>query len=62
VGLRAIGRHCGTSATSSSEVQRSLDIEDAVVIGGTPDEFGTFMRTESQRSAALIERSRLTTD
>jgi tripartite-type tricarboxylate transporter receptor subunit TctC len=55
-------RDATVAATQSSDVQKSLDIEGAVVIGSTPEEFGAFMQSESQRWAELIATTGLTTD
>jgi tripartite-type tricarboxylate transporter receptor subunit TctC len=55
-------REATVAATKTAEVQRSLEIEGAVIIGSTPDEFGTFMQSESQRWAALIEKTGISTD
>jgi tripartite-type tricarboxylate transporter receptor subunit TctC len=55
-------RDATVAATQSPDVQKSLDIEGAVVIGSTPEEFGAFMQSESQRWAELIATTGLTTD
>ena len=40
-------RDATVAAAKTPDVQKSLDIEGAVVIGSTPEEFGAFMRSES---------------
>jgi tripartite-type tricarboxylate transporter receptor subunit TctC len=55
-------REATVAAAKSPGVQRSLDIEGAVTIGSTPEEFGTFMQSESKRWATLIEQTGITTD
>jgi tripartite-type tricarboxylate transporter receptor subunit TctC len=50
------------AAVNTPDVQKTLDIEGAVVVSGTPEEFGTFMATESKRWADLIAETGLTTD
>lgn len=55
-------RDATVAAMQSPDVQKSLDIEGAVVIGSTPEEFGAFMQSESQRWAELIAKTGLTTD
>lgn len=55
-------RDATVAATQSAAVQKSLDVEGAVVIANTPAEFGAFMQQESQRWAAVIEKAGLTTD
>jgi tripartite-type tricarboxylate transporter receptor subunit TctC len=55
-------REATVAATKTDTVKRSLDVEGAVVIGNTPEEFGTFMQGESQRWAELIKTTGLTTD
>jgi tripartite-type tricarboxylate transporter receptor subunit TctC len=55
-------RDATVAATSTPDVQKSLDIEGAVVVGSTPEEFGTFMQSESKRWAELIAATGLTTD
>jgi tripartite-type tricarboxylate transporter receptor subunit TctC len=55
-------RDATVAAVQSADVQKSLDIEGAVVIGSTPEEFGAFMQSESQRWAELIAKTGLTTD
>jgi tripartite-type tricarboxylate transporter receptor subunit TctC len=55
-------RDATVAAASSPEVQKSLDIEGAVVVGSTPEEFGSFMQGESMRWAELIATTGLTTD
>ena len=55
-------RDATEAATQSPDAQKSLDIEGAVVIGSTPEEFGAFMQSESQRWAELIATTGLTTD
>ena len=39
-------REATVAATKTDTVKRSLDVEGAVVIGNTPEEFGTFMQGE----------------
>ena len=55
-------RDATVAATQTPAVQKSLDVEGAVVIANTPAEFGAFMQQESQRWAAVIEKAGLTTD
>jgi tripartite-type tricarboxylate transporter receptor subunit TctC len=55
-------RDATVAATKSPDVQRSLATEGAVIIGSTPDEFGTFMQGESKRWADLIAKTGITTD
>jgi tripartite-type tricarboxylate transporter receptor subunit TctC len=55
-------RDATVAATKTPDVQKSLDIEGAVVIGNTPEEFGAFMKGESQRWATLIAETGITTD
>jgi tripartite-type tricarboxylate transporter receptor subunit TctC len=55
-------RAATVAATKSPEVQKSLDIEGAVIIASTPEEFGTFMQSESKRWAELIAKTGITTD
>jgi tripartite-type tricarboxylate transporter receptor subunit TctC len=55
-------RDATVAAVNTPDVQKTLDIEGAVVVGGTPEEFGTFMATESKRWADLIAETGLTTD
>ena len=55
-------RDATVAATKTADVQKSLDIEGAVVIGSTPEEFGAFMQGESKRWAELIAKTGLTTD
>ena len=55
-------REATVAATKTPDVQKSLDIEGAVVIGNTSEEFGAFMKGESQRWAALIAETGITTD
>ena len=55
-------REATVAATKTDTVKRSLDVEGAVVIGSTPEEFATFMQGESQRWAELIKTTGLTTD
>ncbi len=55
-------RDATVAATSTESVKRSLDVEGAVVIGNTPEEFASFMQGESNRWAELIKTSGLTTD
>lgn len=50
------------AAIKTPAVQKSLDIEGAVVVGNTPAEFGAFMAQESQRWAGVIQQAGLTTD
>lgn len=50
------------AAIKTPAVQKSLDIEGAVVVGNTPAEFRTFMAQESQRWAGVIQQAGLTTD
>ena len=55
-------RDATVAGINSPDVQKSLDIEGAVVVGSTPEEFGAFMAGESQRWAELIAKTGLTTD
>jgi tripartite-type tricarboxylate transporter receptor subunit TctC len=55
-------RDATVAAANTPDVQKSLDIEGAVVVGSTPEEFGTFMQGESKRWAELIATTGLTTD
>ena len=55
-------RDATVAATKTADVQKSLDIEGAVIIGNTPEEFGAFMQGESQRWATLIAETGLTID
>jgi tripartite-type tricarboxylate transporter receptor subunit TctC len=55
-------REATVAGINTPEVQKSLDIEGAVVVGSTPEEFGAFMQSESQRWAELIATTGLTTD
>ena len=55
-------RDATVAATQTADVQRSLDTEGAVVIGSTPEAFGTFMQGKSKRWADLIQKTGLTTD
>ena len=55
-------RDATVAATKTDTVKRSLDVEGAVVIGNTPEEFAAFMKSESQRWAELIKKTGLTTD
>ena len=55
-------RDATVAAANSPDVQKSLDIEGAVVVGSTPEEFGAFMQSESKRWAELIAKTGLTTD
>jgi tripartite-type tricarboxylate transporter receptor subunit TctC len=55
-------REATVAATKTDTVKRSLDIEGAVVIGNTPEEFAAFMQGESKRWADLIQKTGLTTD
>jgi tripartite-type tricarboxylate transporter receptor subunit TctC len=55
-------RDATVAATKTDSVKRSLDVEGAVVIGNTPEEFAAFMQSESQRWADLIQKSGLTMD
>ena len=55
-------RDATVAAANSPDVQKSLDIEGAVVVGTTPEEFGAFMQGESKRWAELIAKTGLTTD
>ena len=55
-------REATVAAANSPEVRRSLDVEGAVPIGSTPEEFAAFMRNESRRWANLIQTTGLTTD
>jgi tripartite-type tricarboxylate transporter receptor subunit TctC len=55
-------RDATVAGINTPEVQKSLDIEGAVVVGSTPEEFGAFMASESQRWAELIAKTGLTTD
>ncbi len=55
-------RAATVTAINSPDVQKNLEIEGAVPVGSTPDEFGKFMQDESARWAALIARTGLTTD
>ena len=41
-------REATVAATKTDTVKRSLDVEGAVVIGNTPEEFASFMQGESQ--------------
>lgn len=50
------------AAIQMAAIQKSFDVEGAVVIANTPAEFGAFMQQESQRWAAVIEKAGLTTD
>ena len=51
-----------TVAAAKTRGPRSLDIEGAVIIASTPEEFGAFMQGESQRWADLIAKTGITTD
>ena len=55
-------RNATVAGASSPEVQKSLDIEGAVVVGSTPEEFAAFMQSESKRWAELIAKTGLTLD
>jgi tripartite-type tricarboxylate transporter receptor subunit TctC len=55
-------RDATVAAIRSPDVQKSLDIEGAVVVGSTPEEFGAFMQSESRRWAELVAKTGLTTD
>ena len=55
-------RDATVAGASSPEVQKSLDIEGAVVVGSTPEEFAAFMQSESKRWAELIAKTGLTLD
>jgi tripartite-type tricarboxylate transporter receptor subunit TctC len=55
-------RDATVAATKTADVQKSLDIEGAVIIGNTPEEFGAFMQGESQRWATLIAETGITID
>ena len=50
------------AAIQMAAIQKSFDVEGAVVIANTPAEFGACMQQESQRWAAVIEKAGLTTD
>ena len=49
-------RDATVAATQTAEVQKSLDVEGAVIIASTPEEFGTFMQGEFKRWAELIAK------
>ena len=55
-------RDATVAATQTAEVQKSLDVEGAVIIGSTPEAFGSFMQGESKRWADLIAKTGLTAD
>ena len=55
-------RDATVAATQSPAVQKSLDVEGAVIIANSPAEFGAFMAQESQRWASVIQQAGLTTD
>ena len=55
-------RDATVAAANTPDVQKSLDIEGAVVVGSTPEEFGAFMQGKSKRWAELIAKTGITTD
>ena len=55
-------RDATVAATQSPAVQKSLDVEGAVIIANSPAEFGAFMAQESQRWASVSQQAGLTTD
>jgi tripartite-type tricarboxylate transporter receptor subunit TctC len=55
-------REATVAALANPEVKRSLDIEGAEPVGNTPEEFGSFMQTESKRWAELISTAGLSMD
>jgi tripartite-type tricarboxylate transporter receptor subunit TctC len=52
-------RDATMAALKTPDLQRSLEFEGAEPVGSTPEEFGAFMRAESQRWAKLIQETGL---